>query len=516
MGSPGANVGDYLLPAGPPDAVAMLDRDGQHTYADLRTATSALVQQITSWGLAPGSRIGLLSRNSLFWAAAYLAILRSGHIAVPFAVTSTPQDVLRRMSIVDAAALLVDSTMTRSMSAAVEGSALATDETAMTTRLQARQGRGGVPPLHPLEAAVPVEPDDDAALMFTSGTTSSPRAVRVTHGNIRANTDSIIDYLGLTSADRTLVVLPFSYCYGASLLHTHLRVGASLSVCDTFAFPETAVEAVRRDGCTGIAGVPSTYQLLLRASSFAREPLPTLRLMQQAGGRLPTPQVEAVASAQPQARLFVMYGATEATSRMSYLPPDLLEERKGSIGRGIPGVTLTVVDETGSEVPVGAVGELFARGENITKGYWNDPEGSAEKFVDGGLRTGDLARADEDGFLYIVDRKADFIKSWGVRVSSREVEDAIMAVPGVSAAAVVGRPDDQAGESIVAFYTTAEGAEVGVDDVLRHCRASLARPLVPHEVRHVQQMPLNPNGKVLKSTLRSMATTEALTRSPSP
>lgn len=499
MASRSANVGGQLLRAGAPEDIAIIDRDGAHTYATLRDATAALTRQIGAWQLEPGARIGLLSRNSLFWVAAYLAILSTGRVAVPFAVTSTPPDVLRKARLVDADAFFVDSALARPQAAVVDTLAQVADQSAMSAGHVATVGALDI------SDVVPVDPDDDAALMFTSGTTSAPRAVRVSHRNILANTDSITDYLNLSATDRMLVVLPFSYCYGASLLHTHLGAGASLSICDTFAFPETAVEAIRRDRCTGIAGVPSSYQLLLRASSFAHEPLPSLRMMQQAGGRLPPPQVAAVAAAQPQAQLFVMYGATEATSRMSYLPPELLAERQGSIGRGIPGVRLSVVDERGDEVPPGTVGELFARGENITKGYWKDPEGTVGKFVDGGLRTGDLAHADEDGFIYVVDRLADFIKSWGVRVSSREVEDAVVGVPGVSAAAVVGRPDEQAGEAIVAFYATAEGVDVSAEEVLAHCRAVLARPLVPHEVRHLPQLPLNTHGKILKSELRTMA-----------
>ena len=488
-----ANVGYHLLSFGASNKVAVVDRDGQHTYGDLRRATAAVSQRIATWGLAPGSRVGLLSRNSLFWIASYLAVIRSGHVVVPYATTSTAHDVLRKARFVDADSILLDSALRGAFSAVADAATHLADQSAMQD-----------PPPPGFDDIAPVDPDDDAALMFTSGTTSAPRAVRVTHRNLRANTDSIVQYLGLTADDRVLVVLPFPYCYGASLLHTHLRTGGSVAICDTFAFPETVVDAIGRDGCTGFAGVPSSYQLLLRASSFATTRLPTLRLMQQAGGRLPQPQIEAVAAAQPQAALFVMYGATEATSRMSYLPPSMREERPGSIGRGIPGVTLTVIDDEGREVPVGTVGEVFARGDSIAKGYWNDPEGSAAKFVGGGLRTGDLAYADEDGFVYIVDRKSDFIKSWGIRVSTREVEDAVVTVPGVTAAAVVGRPDDQAGEAIVAFYCTAEGVDVPPTQVLAHCRATLPRPLVPHEARRIPRMPLNANGKILKSELRSL------------
>ena len=488
-GSP--NVSALLLGTGRDPDTAVIDRDGHHTYAELREATATLSGLICAWGLSPGSRVGILSRNSFFWAASYVAILRSGHIAVPFATTLTVRDVLEKAAFVDCTAFFIDPGL----------GPTATDVAAAATHV-AHPSALADPRTSADTPFVAVDPDDDAVLMFTSGTTSAPRAVRVSHRNIRANTTSILEYLDLTHEDRVAVVLPFSYCYGASLLHTHLHAGASLSICDTFAFPETVVEHIRDNSCTGLAGVPSTYQRLLHASTFASTPLPTLRTLQQAGGRLPTPQVEAVAASQPQARLFVMYGATEATSRLSYLPPELRRDRHGSIGRGIPGVTLTVVDEGGTPVSSGTVGEIFARGENITKGYWRDPAGTAARFVDGGLLTGDLAYADPDGYLHIVDRKADFIKSWGVRVSSHEIEDAVVLLPGVGSAAAVGRPDEAAGEAVVLFYV---GDDVTPEQVLAHCRRTLARHLVPHEVRRIQRLPVNANGKVVKAELKAWA-----------
>lgn len=496
MGAQGENVGDLLLRGGQDGDVAVIDRDGEHTYAELRRATARVSAQLREWSLAPGSRVGLISGNGLFWAASYLGILRAGLVAVPFATTSTPQDVANRSAFVGCSAFLLDAPSRRRVGDGVPPGVPVGGPEVMGSADEAVSSGAG-----PDEVAA-VDPDDDAVLMFTSGTTSAPRAVRVSHRNIAANTASIVDYLGLTAQDRVLVVLPFSYCYGASLLHTHLAVGGSVSICDSFAFPETALEAIRRDGCTGLAGVPSTYQILLRASTFAEAELPTLRRMQQAGGRLAPAQVQAVAAAQPQAELFVMYGATEATARMAYLPPSEVATRPGSIGRAIPGVELRLLDEHGQEVPPGSVGEIVARGENIAQGYWNDPEGTAAKFVDGGLRTGDLARADEDGFLHVVDRLDDFIKSWGVRVSSKEVEDAILSAPGVTSAAVVGRPAEDAGEAIVAFYVPAEGSGVTPEEVLAHCRTRLARPLVPHEVHQIAAMPLNANGKIVKTELR--------------
>lgn len=489
-----ANVADHLLAHGKPEDTVITDRGGHHTYGELRAAVARMSRILDREVGTAGSRIGLLSGNSFFFLASYLAVMRSGHTVVPFATVSTPQDVTAKARFIGCETLLLDS---------AAGARFADVAREMRTALTEDSIADG--PEEDLAETPAATPAPEAALMFTSGTTGRPRAVRVTHANIMANTDSIIDYLGLTRADRMLVMLPFSYCYGLSLLHTHLRVGGSLCICDTLAFPETVVSTLQRESCTGIAGVPSSYQLLLRASSFASATLPSLRHMQQAGGRLPPALVGELATSRRPARLFVMYGQTEATARLSYLPPEDIESRPGSIGRGIPGVTLRIADESGRDLPVGAVGEIRARGASITPGYWNDPEASAAKYDDGELRTGDLARADGDGYLYIVDRQADFIKSWGYRVSSQEVEDAIMALPDVVAAAVVGRPDRDAGEAIVAFCTPRHHAEISPHDVSRHCATTLAKHLVPHEVRLIPEMPLNANGKVAKSILRKWA-----------
>lgn len=488
------NVADELLAPGRAEDPFLTHVSGTSTYGHLRAAVAALSDQLRVAGLAPGSRVGLLSRNSLFWAAGYLAVIRSGHTAVPFPTVLTVDDIENKARFVECDTLLVESALERRF-----GDVSRQMRTVITDRaLDGALSTGAdLPP-----AAAPAP---EAVLLFTSGTTGRPRAVRVTHDNIRANTESIVDYLALGRDDRMLVVLPFSYCYGASLLHTHLRVGASLCICDTLTFPESVVSMMREERCTGFAGVPSTYQLLLRASSFGSTPLPALRLLQQAGGRLPPAEVREVAAAYPHARLYVMYGQTEATSRLSYLPPEEIGSRPGSVGRGIPGTTLRVTDETGQSVPAGVVGEVRARGRNVTAGYWRDPEATAARYVDGELRTGDMARQDEDGYVYIVDRQADFIKSWGYRVSSQEVEDAILTLPTVVSAGVVGRPDRDAGEAIVAFCTPSPGAAVTPDDVARHCRATLGRHLVPHEIRFLEQMPLNSNGKVLKSALRALA-----------
>jgi acyl-CoA synthetase (AMP-forming)/AMP-acid ligase II len=347
----------------------------------------------------------------------------------------------------------------------------------------------------------------DAALMLTSGTTALPRAVRITHRNIQANTDSIVEYLELDRDDRIVVVLPFYYCFGASLLHTHLRVGGSLALCNTFAYPETALDLLEASRSTGIAGVPSTFQTLLRNTSLASRKFPFLRKVQQAGGKLAPAFLRDLMHILPDARIFTMYGQTEATARLSYLPPEYLETKLGSIGKAVPGGSLRVVNETGEDVRPGEPGEIVATGENISPGYFGDPAGSAEKFHNGVLRTGDLATVDEDGFIFVVDRKSDFIKSLGHRVSSQEVEAAIVdQFPDVVVAAAVGQPDPVQGEAIVVFVTLRDGSATGPEKILRQCRTTMARHMVPKTIVVKDSLPVNANGKIMKAVLRQQLT----------
>jgi acyl-CoA synthetase (AMP-forming)/AMP-acid ligase II len=438
--------------------------------------------------------VGLLGQNTLFWVAAYLATIKLGFVSVPFSTTLTPEEMARTATWVNCKALFCEQRQQRKF-----GEAIPQGIPVLAEDLLEQEG-----PSH-----WPVTPDtfnsgQDAVLMATSGTTQRPRMVRVSHDNIRANTDSIIEYMGLDAHERMLVVLPFYYCFGTSLLHTHLRVGGSLALCNTFTYPETAIDLLESAECTGFAGVPSTFQLLLRNSTFPRRETPTLRKIQQAGGKLHRVLIEELIIAKPLARVYVMYGQTEATARLSYLPPDLLSTKLGSIGRGIPGVSLIVVNEDGRPIQPGEIGEIIAQGENISPGYLDDPEASAERFENGSLHTGDLATVDEEGFLFVVDRKADFIKSWGYRVSSQEVEAVVLHHPEVVSAAVVGIPDLVAGEAIHAFVTLRSRSSVMPEQILDHCRERLAKHMLPEKIHILPALPLNANGKVVKSELRKL------------
>lgn len=485
------NTTDYLLQNQDDRRSALIIGQEQYSFQELRGAISCIARKLLDMGVQPADRVGLVGVNSLFWIASYLATLKLGAVAVPFPVMLSASELQSRQNFVHCKVLCLEKRHYRRIQSDLPADLPLIFEDSLT--------QSSAIPWN----AIPAHHDEqqDAVLLFTSGTTAQPRVVRLTHRNIQANTDSIIKYLELTPDDRIMVILPFDYCFGTSLLHTHLRVGGSL-VLSRFLYPESVLDLIEATHCTGLAGVPSIYQTLLRNTTFPERNFKTLRKIQQAGGKLPDVLIKELVASVPAAQTFVMYGQTEATARLSYLPPEFLETKLGSVGKGIPGVALRIVGEDGAEVKAGDAGEITASGDNISPGYLDDPEATAEKFKDGVLHTGDMATRDQDGFIYITDRKSDFIKSYGHRVSSQSVEACVLELPEVVSAAAIGVPDLARGEAIKVFVTLSSGASLTPTEIISHCKQKLAAHMTPHEVTVVQSLPMNANGKVLKSALR--------------
>lgn len=492
------NTADFLLELAPEDSIALAEAGREYTFAELRTSVSVLAGRLSVLGLSPGAPIGIVAPNGLFWVSAYLAALRMGLVVVPLESTLPPEEVVERVRWLGADALLVGRAQAEALRPSLPRSVPIVVE--RKERLIPQPRSAAVDLTEPIE----VDPDQDALYMFTSGTTGDPRAVRITHRNIEANTTSILGCLDITPEDRMLVVLPFAYAFGLSLLHTHLRAGAAMVIQSTTAFPQAVVDRMVSARCTGLAGVPSTFGALLRNSTFGTAAVPSLRTVQQAGGGLAPALVDQMRRAQPHAKVFVMYGATEATARLSCLPPDELARRPGSVGRGIPGVDLRVLDGDGVPVAPGVVGEIWAGGANISPGYLDDPEATTRKMPGRMLRTGDLGKVDEDGFIYVVDRVEDVIKSWEHRIAGQEIEAAVLALPDVVAVAAVGVPDEVAGERVELVMVRRRGSGLRAAEVIAHCRERLSRHMVPEVVHFVDALPLNASGKVVKRDVREM------------
>ncbi|MDE4907333.1 AMP-binding protein [Methanogenium marinum] len=346
--------------------------------------------------------------------------------------------------------------------------------------------------------------DEVAVIIYTSGSTGTKKGVMLTHNNLCENTHSIIEYLRLTEDDRIYVVLPFFYCFGASLLHTHIRAGGSIYLHNK-PFLGSVIKDINTHKCTGFAGVPSTYQILINKSPLLEREYPSLRYFAQSGGQLPNKYITKMVDSFPDKDFFLMYGATEGTSRLSYLPPHLIKEKMGSIGKGIPGVTLEVLDTDGNRVQPGDIGEITAWGNNIMKGYYGDSVETSNVLKNGRLYTGDLATVDSDGYIFIVGRSKNILKSGGYRISPYEIEDVILSLNSILECVVVGMPDEIMGEGVVAVVQTDSDDKKLIDDsIFSLCNKKLPSYKVPKNVFVFKEFPLNSSGKVDRNKIKEM------------
>lgn len=336
-----------------------------------------------------------------------------------------------------------------------------------------------------------------AEIIFTSGSTATPKGVMLTHNNIIANTDSIIQYLNLNENDKIMVVLPFFYCYGLSLLHTHIRVGGQLVLNNSFIFLASTIKNLNDYQCTGFAGVPSHFQILLRKTELFKETeFPYLRYVTQAGGKLQNVFIKEFAELFPSILFFVMYGQTEATARLSYLPPDMLKAKMGSLGKGIPGVELRVVNNSGNSIMPGKTGEIIAKGKNVMLGYFDDPKESARTIRKGWLYTGDLATIDEDGFIFLTARKKEIIKVGGKRISPKEIEGVICMIPGVIDCTVKAVEDEILTETIKATIVISEGVNNINEEIIRtFCSTKLSYYKIPTLIEIKKELSISATGK---------------------
>ena len=490
------NLFDYLLEHASPHDTAVIQDGEKTTYLELRNMANAVAETLARGGIVVGQRIGILAENSPFWIAAYLGILKAGATAAPLPARLTKEELERYVELIACSAFCIDDFLLKKHSSHLPGNSVFIKKNDIFRKKAAGEEK------QPQRLPVPVDPENDlAALMFTSGSTGLPNAVRVTHRNIQANTESIIAYLGLESSDRMMVILPFHYCFGTSLLHTHLRVGASLVLNNYFQYIEDMLNEMETWACTGFAGVPSSYQTLLSNRSFRNRKFSALRHVQQAGGKLPDKSIDELRAILPdRVKIHIGYGQTEATARLSALPPDKIGEKTGSIGKGIPGVRLEVLDSNGNPAKTGETGEIVAEGKNVCAGYLV-PEAIANPFREGKLYTGDLAYMDEEGDIYIVGREKEFIKPSGYKIMTATIENVLLEIPEISEAAVIGIPHEQLGEAAKAFVLVKTGHHLSTEKILDHCKKTLPVYALPGSIEFVSVFPKNDAGKVLKKLL---------------
>lgn len=431
----------------------------------------------------------LISQNNNFFLVCYVGIMMSGNVCVPLDPAIEQQNFEYIIKKTEADICFVETRVlsritTRKIKTLTENNLL---------QLTANQNPFSIP--EKFDANLP------AQIIFTSGSTGLPKGVVLSHKNIIANTDSILKYLRLTENDTIETVLPFFYCYGLSLLHTHLRVGGSMVLNNNFILIGSVLNDINKYNCTGFAGVPSHFQILLRKSEkFKTTDFQSLRYVTQAGGKLHKVFIEEFINAFPEIEFFVMYGQTEATARLSYLDPKKLKSKLGSIGKGIPDVQLKVVTPEGKEVQPDETGEIIAKGDNIMLGYYKEPEMTEAAFQNGWLYTGDIGTVDSEGYIYLTARNKEFIKIGGKRVSPKEIEEVIVSFPQVVDCTIEPIQDDTTGDAVKAIVVIEKGSKnnITAEQLKSYCAGKLAMYKVPKYIEFTEKLNINSAGKKVK------------------
>ena len=449
---------------------------------DLPPLVRAHAASLISAGLTKGDRILIGCTISPPSALVYLGAIYAGLVAVP----------VEERSLTDRAAQLLQATGAKAAwtEAGLQKARLPPQS---VIRLKGNLSKAGMADRPPAACG----PSDLAALMATSGSTGTPRFVMVSHQNLIANTEAIIRSQGLSADERAMLVLPLSYCFGASILHTHLYQGGSIVFDRRFMFPDKVLDAINQYECTTFAGVPTAYNTLLRRSKLSKVKLPSLRRFLQAGGALAAERITEIRTSARGPKFYVMYGQTEGTARISCLAPEDLGRKLGSVGRPLDNLTVRIADDLNLSLPKGHVGEIQVKGPSVTLGYLNQLEATRSVFQDGWLRTGDLGHLDDEGFLWIDGRKGLFVKMRGVRVSFAEIEDRVAAIPGVYECAATAVPHPESGEAFALFIVPEEGA----GDVISDVRRSLPPYWTCESLQIVPEIPKSMSGKVLRTSL---------------
>jgi len=322
----------------------------------------------------------------------------------------------------------------------------------------------------------------------------------VTHANLIANTEAIIRSQHLGTDERAMLIMPLSYCFGASIVHTHLYQGGGVVFDSRFMFPDKVLQAINTYGCTSFAGVPTVYNILLRRSHLRSIALPSLRRFLQAGGSLAPENVKAFRAIVPNAEFFVMYGQTEATGRICCLPPEHLGEKLGSAGVPLDNLVIRIVNDRGQELAKGQNGEIQVSGPSVCAGYLDDPEATQRKFDDRWLKTGDLGFQDEEGYIWIKGRTSEFMKIRGMRLSFAEVEAKVAAIPGVYECAATAVHHAEAGEALALFVVEDNGTQ----GIVERVRRALPPQWTCTSVKVVSELPKTANGKIARSRLQTL------------
>ena len=492
-----------------PDKLAYRFLDQDRTFAQLDERVNRLANALADRGVHYGDRVATLMTNRLEVVETYLASAKLGAICVPVNFRLVPDEIAYILGDSGASALVVDDGL--AATAASARAQVGGPKTCLVTAGDASAGGDGAESYgDALEAASPVAPDvvvaemDPAFIMYTSGTTGRPKGAVLSHFNLLMNTYHMLGYMGISGSDEVwLSGLPLFHIGGLNGILPYLLLGGTTVMLPSGQFDATeVVDALEREQVTGCYFVPTQWQQIC-AVPGVRDRRLALRRISWGASVAPPSVLQAMADTFPGVPNYNAFGQTEMSSVTCVLLGGDAVRKMGSVGTPMLNVEVRLVDDDMADVPRGEVGEIVYRGPTVLQSYWNKPEATAEAFAGGWFHSGDLVRRDEEGYIYVVDRKKDMIISGGENIYCAEVEAVIDAHPGVAEVALIGVPDPKWVETPRAVIVPADAANPpSEEEIIAWCRERLASYKKPTSVVIVDAMPRNASGKILKTQLR--------------
>lgn len=488
-----------------PDRVALILGEKRVTYREFDEAIERVTANLHSrCGVKKGDRVAVLLNNSLEFVFAFFACARLGAISVTLNTRLQGPELEFMLSNSGSKVIIADPRLYERVAPAVPRLP------ALAHRFTTGEGYPDTRPWSELEEPgwapeVPVNEEDIANILYTSGTTGLPKGATLTHFNFAHTAIHYQRAMGITDQDRTLIAVPVFHVTGlAAQLVLMVHVGGCSIILPDFKADRFLVVA-EAEGMTHTISVPTIYALLLINPKIGEVRLDRWRIAAFGGAPMPESTIRGLAERFPGLQLMNAYGSTETCSPATLLPLGDIHEHPGSVGRQVMCAECKVVDDEGREVPAGEAGEILIKGPMVVPGYWNNPEANAKSFVDGYWRSGDIGRIDQDGYVYVLDRKKDMVSRGGFKVYCAEVENVLYQHDDVLEAAVIGVPDLVLGERVKAVVVAKPGHQIDAQGVRAFCAAHLADYKVPEFVEVIDVLPRNPGGKVLKNVLRGLA-----------
>ncbi len=474
-----------------PDVIACKLDDAAFNYGLLDQASARVSAMLKSKGVGPGDRVGIMLPNVPYFPAVYYGVLRAGGVVVPMNVLLKAREVGFYLSDPEVEVLFAWHDF---LAAAEQGAQDAGGVEVISVKPGEIEGL--IFAHEPDDDVAERAPDDTAVILYTSGTTGKPKGAELTHDNLRRNVEVSVSLFNLGVGDVIFAGLPLFHSFGQTCtMNAAILGGATITLLPRFD-PGKALEIIQRDGCAVFEGVPTMYGALLHHPDRANFDVSCLRVCASGGASMPVEVLRGFEEAFG-CKVLEGYGLSETSPVASFNHPDR-ERKAGSIGTPIAGVEFRLVDDDGNDVQTGEVGEILIKGHNVMKGYWRQPEATAASIKDGWFATGDMARVDDDGYYFIVDRKKELIIRGGYNVYPREIEEVLYEHPGVREVAVVGVPHADLGEEVGAAVALKDGAEVTPDELRAFVKEQVAGYKYPRHVWLVDELPKGPTGKILK------------------